>query len=110
MDVLLHTGRAHELALDAVAGHGDPRATSWGCGTGFDDLSLPALGIRSNGLQIVGSAHNASSTSSRRSASWLSSPSDVEGTMPTITTSDGVEIFYKDWGAASRSCSTTAGR
>lgn len=30
--------------------------------------------------------------------------------MPTITTKDGVEIFYKDWEVASRSCSVTAGR
>ena len=30
--------------------------------------------------------------------------------MPTITTKDGVEIFYKDWGRASRSCSAMAGR
>ena len=30
--------------------------------------------------------------------------------MPTITTKDGVEIFYKDWGRVSRSCSATAGR
>jgi hypothetical protein len=27
----------------------------------------------------------------------------------TITTSDGTEIFYKDWGSASRSCSVTVG-
>ena len=30
--------------------------------------------------------------------------------MPTVTTKDGVEIFYKDWGRASRSSSATAGR
>jgi len=27
--------------------------------------------------------------------------------MPTITTKDGVEIFYKDWAKVSRSCSAT---
>ena len=30
--------------------------------------------------------------------------------MGTITTTDGTEIFYKDWGRASRSCSATGGR
>ena len=30
--------------------------------------------------------------------------------MSTITTRDGTEIFYKDWGRASPSCSTMAGR
>ena len=30
--------------------------------------------------------------------------------MPMITTRDGVEIFYKDWGRGGRSCSATAGR
>ena len=31
--------------------------------------------------------------------------------MAFVTTDDGTEIFYKDWGRrASRSCSTTAGR
>ena len=30
--------------------------------------------------------------------------------MPFVTTQDGTEIFYKDWGSGSRSCSTTDGR
>ena len=30
--------------------------------------------------------------------------------MGTITTNDGIEIFYKDWGPAGRSCSATGGR
>ena len=30
--------------------------------------------------------------------------------MSSITTKDGYEIFYKDWGSGSRSCFTTAGR
>ena len=31
--------------------------------------------------------------------------------MAFVTTEDGTEIFYKDWGEpGSRSCSTTAGR
>ena len=30
--------------------------------------------------------------------------------MSSITTKDGVEIFYKDWGKVSPSCSATAGR
>lgn len=29
--------------------------------------------------------------------------------MPTITTPDGVKIFYKDWGPVSRSSSAMAG-
>jgi non-heme chloroperoxidase len=30
--------------------------------------------------------------------------------MPTITTKDGTEIFYKDWDSGSPSCSAMAGR
>jgi hypothetical protein len=30
--------------------------------------------------------------------------------MGTVTTTDGTEIFYKDWAQASRSSSATAGR
>ena len=30
--------------------------------------------------------------------------------MGTITVADGTEIFYKDWGWASRSCSVMDGR
>jgi hypothetical protein len=30
--------------------------------------------------------------------------------MPTITTKDGAEIFYKDWDSGSPSCSAMAGR
>lgn len=30
--------------------------------------------------------------------------------MGTITTTDGTEIYYKDWGPADPSCSATAGR
>ncbi len=29
--------------------------------------------------------------------------------MNYVTTSDGAEIFYKDWGTGPRSCSTTGG-
>ena len=30
--------------------------------------------------------------------------------MPIATTKDGVEIFYKDWGKGSPSCSAMGGR
>ena len=30
--------------------------------------------------------------------------------MPFVTTGDGTEIFYKDWGVVSQSCSITGGR
>ena len=57
VDVLLHTSSSHELVLDAIAG-----IKPWGkiilCGIGFDEMNLPALGLTSNSLQIIGSAHN----------------------------------------------------
>jgi len=57
VDVLLHTSSSHELALDAIQG-----IKPWGkvilCGIGFDEMNLPALGLTSNSLQIIGSAHN----------------------------------------------------
>lgn len=57
VDVLLHTSSAHELVLDAVQG-----VRPWGkiivCGIGFDEMTLPALGLTSNSLQVIGSAHN----------------------------------------------------
>ena len=30
--------------------------------------------------------------------------------MPMITTKDGAQIYYKDWGSGHPSCSVTAGR
>jgi len=57
VDVLLHLSSSHELALDAIQG-----VKPWGkillCGIGFDEMNLPALGLTSNSLQVIGSAHN----------------------------------------------------
>jgi alcohol dehydrogenase/propanol-preferring alcohol dehydrogenase len=57
VEVLLHTSSSHELVLDAIQG-----VKPWGkiilCGIGFDEMNLPALGLTSNSLQIIGSAHN----------------------------------------------------
>jgi D-arabinose 1-dehydrogenase-like Zn-dependent alcohol dehydrogenase len=57
VDVLLHVSSSHELVLDAIQG-----LKPWGkiilCGIGFDEMNLPALGLTSNSLQVIGSAHN----------------------------------------------------
>jgi alcohol dehydrogenase/propanol-preferring alcohol dehydrogenase len=57
VEVLLHTSSSHELVLDSIQG-----LKPWGkiilCGIGFDEMNVPALGLTSNSLQIVGSAHN----------------------------------------------------
>ncbi|WP_116995798.1 alcohol dehydrogenase catalytic domain-containing protein [Desertimonas flava] len=57
VDVLLHTSSSHELVLDAIQGV-KPRGKIILCGIGFDEMNLPALGLTSNSLQVIGSAHN----------------------------------------------------
>ena len=87
-------GTPHPVATDrAGGGPGQSRVPLLGASKGVTDVRSSVVALGSAGVARVGVGSSRSAAASR--------PETGEGlsAMPFVTTGDGTEIFYKDWGS-----------